>query len=116
MKKFLSGSLASVSVIARITAVARLLWALEKHPYGYYKLLRWVVCGASAYAGSIAFEDEHKKRVWIFGIIAVLFNPIIPVHLDRDTWAAIDLATAGVLAVSLYAVREKRPPAQKSEK
>lgn len=24
---------------------------------------------------------------WTFGIIAVLFNPFIPIHLDKSTWS-----------------------------
>jgi len=102
MKRYFLGS-----VIVRLVAVVLLLWALDRHPYGYYKLLRWVVCGASVYAGFIALEIEKKPWVWVFGIIAILFNPIIPVHLDRGTWAIIDSVVAGILGISIFMIREK---------
>lgn len=97
----------SVSGIARLVAAALLIWALARHPYGYYKLLRWVVCGAGAYSAFVALASEKMAWVWILGIIAVVFNPLIPVHLDRDTWAIIDVVTAGVFIVSTFLVREK---------
>jgi hypothetical protein len=28
-----------------------------------------------------------------------LFNPIVPIHLDRSTWAPIDMASAAALAI-----------------
>ena len=33
--------------IARIIAIGLLVWALDKHSYGYYKLLRFIVCAVS---------------------------------------------------------------------
>ncbi len=38
-----------VFLIARLIASGMLLLALSRHPYSYYILLRWVVCGTSAY-------------------------------------------------------------------
>lgn len=38
--------------------------------------------------------------------MALLFNPIIPVALDRQTWAPIDVFTAMFLFVSIFFVRE----------
>ena len=102
MQSYFSGS-----VIVRLIAVVLLLLALDKHPYGYYKLLRWVVCGANVFAGFISMEQEKKTWVWVFGIIAVLFNPIIPFRLDRDTWHVIDLIVAVILGISTFIIRGK---------
>jgi hypothetical protein len=95
------------SAAARICAGVLLLWALARHPYGYYKLLRWVVCGVSAY--SVFEAAELKKEGWAitFGIMALMFNPFIPVQLGRATWGLVDFGAAVLLAVSLYAVRRK---------
>jgi uncharacterized membrane protein YccC len=95
------------SIIVKLVAAGMLLGALGRHPYGYYTLLRWVVCGATAYS---AFEAvKVKKEGWaiMFGIIAVLFNPFVPARLDRATWSLFDCGTAILLAVSLFAVRGK---------
>lgn len=95
------------SAAARICAGVLLLWALARHPYGYYKFLRWVVCGVGAYT---AFEAaELKKEGWAitFGIMALIFNPFVLLRFDRATWGLVDFGAAVLLAVSLFAVRRK---------
>jgi len=99
--------------IARIIAAILLFLALDRHPYGYYKLLRFVVCGVTAYGAYFAASIEKVVWVWIFGIIAVLFNPFIPIRLDRDFWAFFDIAVAIILFASLFLLRE--PKSQKIE-
>jgi hypothetical protein len=103
MKKYTSPSL-----VARLLAIVLLLWALDRHAYGYYKILRWVVCGAGAYSTFVAMSSKKISWAWAFGITAVFFNPIIPIHLDRGTWAVIDIAAAILFAVSTFIVREQR--------
>jgi uncharacterized membrane protein YccC len=99
-------------IVARIAAAIMLFLALARLPYGYYTLLRFVVCGTTAYGAYFASTDEQKKPAWAwtFGIIAILFNPFIPIHLSRDIWAVIDVAIALVLVVSLLFLRESKSP------
>lgn len=68
-------------------------------PYGFFTLLRFVVFASSAYVAYMAYEAKKEKWVWIFGFLAVLFNPFIIIHLNRDIWSVIDLI-AGVFMVS----------------
>jgi hypothetical protein len=37
----------------------------------------------------------------VFGIIAVLFNPVIPIHLNRDNWTTIDVTVAVIFLFSI---------------
>jgi hypothetical protein len=95
----------SWSAAARICAVALLIWASARHPYGYYKLLRWVVCGVSAYT---AFEAaELKKTGWAvtFGVIALMFNPFIPAWFGRAMWGIVDIGVALLFLLSLFIIR-----------
>lgn len=94
------------SLIARFVAMALLIWALAQHPYGYYKLLRWVVCGVGVYSTVVATSSKKTLWAWGLGITAVVFNPIIPIHLDRETWAVIDIAAAILFGISTFFVRE----------
>jgi len=71
-----------------------LLAALGHWPYGYYKLLRFVVCGVGAYTAYTAYNQQKIWAVWVFGFIAVLFNPLIPIHLSREIWQPIDIVCA----------------------
>ncbi|HUU44490.1 MAG TPA: DUF6804 family protein [Acidobacteriota bacterium] len=86
-----------------IIAAALLFWALADHAYGYYILLQWIVCGVSVW-GVFIFMGRGKP-VWIvaLAVIAILFNPVVPVHLFRATWAPIDIVAGLVLLASGFA-------------
>ena len=74
------------SAAARICAGVLLLWALSRHPYGYYKFLRWVVCGVGAYSAFEAAELKQEGWAITFGIMALIFNPFVLLRFDRATW------------------------------
>lgn len=76
--------------------VAVLILALFPMPYGFYTLMRFVVCGAAVV---LAYQEYQRVQVlsgWIaaFSFIALLFNPLAPVHLSRAIWSPIDVAVA----------------------
>lgn len=90
---------------AKIAAILMLFWALTDNPYGYYHILRWVICGLSGYSVYLAYKNENKVWIWIFGIIAVLFNPIVPIYLDRESWSVIDVIVATVIFTSIFKMK-----------
>jgi len=74
-----------------------LFLALFDLPIGYYTFLRIVVTIGAVVV--IVKEFENGLGFWVisFGLIAILFNPIIPVYLhDKEIWAPIDII-AGIL-------------------
>lgn len=97
--------------MAKVIAAAMLLVALGRHPYGYYILLRWVVCGVAAFSAFRASELGKTGWVWPLAIVALFFNPIVPVHLGRELWALIDVAVAALFVISIVAVDRHAPPA-----
>ena len=94
--------------IGRIVASGMLIWALADHEYGYFTLLRFVVCVVAAYLASQAYSHHRAEWTWTLGGIAVLFNPIIPIHLDRELWRIIDVIVAIVLIVSFFFIKTKK--------
>mgnify|MGYP000007601677 CR=1 FL=1 len=87
--------------IALLIATAFLFLALlDGWQYGFFTILRFVVFASTAYVTWIAYEEQKEKWVWIFGFVAVLFNPFIPIHLNREIWIVIDL----VIGVFLLAM------------
>ena len=76
-----------------------LFFALLPLPYGFYTLLRIVVCAAAGYLAFREYRMKESATVWTvaLAIIAVLFNPLIPVHLSREVWAPVDVVAALVL-------------------
>ncbi|MDR4496998.1 MAG: hypothetical protein MRK02_03590 [Candidatus Scalindua sp.] len=91
--------------IIKIIVILMLFWALADNPYGYYQILRWVVCGLTGYLAYLAYEDDQNVWVWIFGITAVLFNPIAPIHLSRETWSVINLIVAAIISTSIFKMK-----------
>jgi hypothetical protein len=83
-----------------IGAVMLVFAAAEKQPNNFYTLLRWVCCAAFAYSAFTAHERNRVAWVWIFGVLAMLFNPIVPLHFQRDTWQMIDWVTISVIVVA----------------
>jgi len=84
---------------------AMLLVGAVPLPYGYYMLLRLVACGVFAFAAFVSFDRKHKTLPWVFGLLALLFNPIIKVHLPKDAWAFVDVAAAILLLATAKAVK-----------
>jgi hypothetical protein len=80
--------------IARLIAAALLLIAVGTLPYSYYTLMRLAVCVIAAYGAFLALERQQQRWIWAFGVLALLFNPFLPVRLDRGTWAIADVAAA----------------------
>ena len=67
---------------------------------GYYMLLRLFTSGVCLYS-AVKFKTEWAK--WIFGGLAVLYNPVLPIHLgDKDAWAVINLITIIYMWAALY--------------
>jgi hypothetical protein len=68
-------------------------------PIGYYTLLRIVVTIGSVAVVVSEFENGFNFWVITFGLIAILFNPLIPIYLnDKSAWMPIDII-AGILFI-----------------
>ncbi len=88
-------------VAAAVVAAAMLVLALADWPYGYYQLLRVVVCAVAVWGAVLTYGMEKQGWTWLLGALAVLFNPVFPIYLEREVWAFIDVATAVLLIASL---------------
>ena len=93
-----------------IPAVLLLAAVFGHWHYGFYTLLRFVVCGCAIYLAVKAGSTGSAAWTWIFGAMAVMFNPLLPIHLHRGMWRLFDLAAA--LALLLFACLTKRTARQ----
>jgi hypothetical protein len=73
-----------------LIAAIMLLVAIAPLPYGYYQFMRWLVCGVAIYIAVCAYRWGKAWAIWIFSAVAVLFNPIFPIHLSREVWLPLD--------------------------
>jgi hypothetical protein len=105
---------------ARFFTAVIVIWTASLHwpSYDYYKVLRAVVFVVTGYGAYTAFRLKDKAWLWTFALIAILFNPIIIIHLTRAIWLPINLVTGIALLISLdpkiFAVSLPDPKAEKA--
>ena len=81
-------------------------WGCAPLPYGYYMLLRFVETGVFAWAALVSYERNGQSLPWVFGLLALLFNPIIKIHLPKEFWAFIDIGAALLLLLTKRHVQQ----------
>lgn len=90
-----------------ITCCVLLVIALLPLPGGFYTLVRIITT-----IGAVVAAVQNSKdgiNIWgiLFGILAVLFNPVIPVYLhDKGAWSLIDIIA--IIIFVCYLVKLKR--------
>ena len=66
-------------------------------PYGYYFLSRLVVFVCAIYFAMQLNDQSDTTWVWIFGFLALLYNPFIPIHLrSKGLWIIVNIATVAL--------------------
>jgi predicted membrane protein len=83
-----------LKTLLMVAAFTLLLGVIPIWPYGFYTLLRLIVCGSTGY---VAYKEKRHRVALI--IIAILFNPIVPVYLIRAIWIPIDLCVGIYLLI-----------------
>jgi len=71
-----------------------LFLAVAPLPIGYYTFLRIVVTIGSIAVIISEYRTNNEIGIWIiiFGIIAILFNPIMPIYLyQKSRWMPVDV-------------------------
>ena len=99
--------------IPQVVATLMLLWALNpENPYAYYILLRWVCCSLFAFLAVQAIAQEKQGWAWTLGTTAVVYNPILRIHLTREIWSVVNVVTIIIAVASIFAFKseEKEPP------
>ena len=63
--------------------------------------------GVGSNSGCRSLRRDRSAMVWaaVFILIAVLFNPILPIRLHRSIWFYLDLMAAGAFAAHWIFVR-----------
>ena len=89
-----------------IAAVLLVFAAAEKQPDSFYALLRWICCAVFAYSAVTSFQIKRMLWLWIFAVLAVLFNPVFPLGLDRSLWIVADWFSIGAMVTAAFIFRK----------
>lgn len=85
------------SAIALIGSIAVLI-GLGDLPYGYYTLLRLVLCGVCLFLLFSSRPIQIEWQRWVTGGCAFLYNPLLPVRIgDKGVWIVLNIMTVAWL-------------------
>ena len=73
----------------------------------FWKFLEIITCAVSVVVAVFSYHAERMWAVWLLGFVAVLFNPLVPIHLTREIWVVIDMIVATFFAVSVFLLKPK---------
>lgn len=94
--------------LAPFVALAAFIGALSL-PYGYYSFLRVVVCSWALWALCHSWQTDKGAMRWFLVALALLFNPIRPMHFPKWVWACVDVATGVALLGYRYRGSSQQP-------
>lgn len=75
-------------------------------PYDFYILLRWVISIFSIIVAYNFYTSKRQAWVLIFGAVAFLFNPILPVYLSKSSWVIFDFIVAIIFFIAAHLYKE----------
>ena len=86
-----------------IIAIIMLLVAIFPLPYNYYPVLRVVVTASALFAAFYFFDKDDIQSGVVLVLIALLWNPILPIYLSKALWIPLDI----VAAIYMYIASKK---------
>jgi FtsH-binding integral membrane protein len=94
--------------IFKSVAVLLLFYATSRHQYSFYIFLRWYIFIVCIYFAFSANKENIKVWLIIFSTISLLFNPIIPVYLNKELWSVIDIVSGILIFISMFYFSKKK--------
>ena len=76
-------------------------------PYGYYQFVRFSAMVGFVYLAILANSQGNQKIVFLYFILALLFQPFFKIVLGRTVWNIVDVIIAGGLLVSVFINKSK---------
>ena len=83
-----------------------------KQPYGFYILLRWIACAVFTYSAFASYRVERPLWAWLFAVEAMLFNPFVRIHFNREVWQLVDCCSLAniLVAAAVFSKHLRNPP------
>jgi hypothetical protein len=85
----------------KISLALLLFLCLLPFPYGYFQFVRFAAMVGFGYLALQAQIDKNELGFWIYGALALLFQPFFKIALGREAWNVIDVIVGVGLLVSL---------------
>jgi hypothetical protein len=98
----MSDTVGQVRVVAVVATVASAL-GLADLPYGYYILIRLLLCGSSLFLAFGARQQLEGWHRWALISFALVYNPLLPVTIGaKVVWEGLNVATVALFWVLAF--------------
>lgn len=77
-------------------------------PYGYYQFVRFAGLVGFGFLAYEANQNSKEKEMFIFGALALLFQPFFKIALGRQIWNVVDVIIGIGLIISIFIDRKKK--------
>jgi len=91
-------------ILFAISSLLLILAIGARVPYDFYILLRVLVFGTAVFTLLKIRADLPVWKIYSLLIVALLFNPLIPIHLHRSTWATLNFVCAILMIQQLFSL------------
>ncbi|NIJ45139.1 hypothetical protein FHR24_001578 [Wenyingzhuangia heitensis] len=95
------------TVIIKVILVILLFMCLLNMPYGFYQLVRFVALVGFGFLAYKSNETNKSTDMFIYGGLALLFQPFFKISLGRELWNILDVIIGIGLLISLFFERSK---------
>lgn len=92
----------------KITLSILLFICLADLPYGYYQFVRFASLVGFGFLAYEAHQNGKEKEMFIFGALALLFQPFFKIALGRQIWNVVDVIIGIGLIISIFIDRKKK--------
>ena len=71
-------------------------------PYGYYQFVRFIAFLVFGYLAILELKIDKKEIAFVYGALALLFQPFLKIALGKTMWNVVDVIVAMALIATIY--------------
>lgn len=96
-------------LLIKFVLTVLLFLCLLDMPFGFYQFVRFVAMIGFGVLAYQANEQHQQTEMFIYGALALLFQPFFKIALGREMWNIVDVIVGIGLIGSLIMNRKKQP-------
>ena len=79
---------------------------LTTFPVSFDTFVKMIICFSSGTIIFYGFKSAKgiNETIIIFSLILILFNPVFPIHLEKELWLPINFLTSGIYIYGYFNV------------
>ena len=76
-------------------------------PYGYFQFVRFAALVGFGILALAASNEDNQTEMFIYGALALLFQPFFKIALGREVWNVVDVIVGAGLIISIFTSKNK---------